>query len=186
MRCVAMNLRELKRGILRGLVLSLLIMLGGCMVSMFGCATYQYLPTTPQPAAPPDPNPVIRDAGLDSVTMDFLSTLRVRYNNHPSLPDRELVLCLYGVVRGDTAIVTSFRPTKQTHASAVLTYPEPCYQLRPEFFGQVRYLGTWHNHWGGVDCGFSDYDNESFYTDPHAIIDVVTCSTQTIWRGKRR
>ena len=61
--------------------------------------------------------------------------------------DREVVLCLEGVVSGDTAIVRDFVTPHLLRSTADAVAPEPC--------APATTLAVWHNHpWTGPDSSF--------------------------------
>lgn len=130
----------------------------------------------------------IHAVGLEPGTEAFLNDLRNRMFGHSRLPDLETVLCLYGIVKADTANVAFLRPANIDSATAVHVRYESCPRIKPGAMGAVRYLGTVHVHFpdslpqGG--CYFSHTDNQSFYDDKDAIIDLLACRDGVIVRGK--
>ncbi|MGH8057125.1 MAG: hypothetical protein ACREOH_07785 [Candidatus Entotheonellia bacterium] len=61
--------------------------------------------------------------------------------------DREVVLCLQGVVSGDTAIVQDFVTPHLLRSTADAVVPQPC--------APATTLAVWHNHpWTGPDSSF--------------------------------
>ena len=148
------------------------------VMQVLGCA-HQVLSTIP---ARPDS---IVEVALDSAQGKFLVGFRERLFGHSTLPDTEHVLCAYGTISHDTAYVSFFRSTSQEATASFVKYM-PCGSPDSTYFGRLQYLGTVHNHHGGVDCGWSLLDDRSFYFDPRAWIDMVICSTGLIYRTKKQ
>lgn len=135
------------------------------------------------PQASPSPS-AINHVVTDSAFMQYSGNARARQNGHKTQPDEETVLCLYGQVRGDTAYVAFVRPTVYAPMGSSMLAFQTCYMPNPESFGTLQYLGMWHTHWGGVDCGFSVPDRLSFAADKNALIESVSCSKGLVWRGR--
>lgn len=150
---------------------------------LFGCASNprRDLPTASQQAAP---DPLISVVQSDSAFKQFLGGVRSRMFGHKTEADQENVACLYGLVRGDTAQIAFIRPTVIEPIGSSMVAYKGCDIPNPETFGKLQYLGTWHTHWFGVDCGFSIPDTHSFVMDLDAVIEVVSCSQGLIWRSK--
>jgi hypothetical protein len=141
----------------------------------------------PTPKPLPLPPVVVNRIAADSAFHEYAVRLRERWVNHKSLPDEETLLCVYGAV--DSAGVAHPTFLKPTHTLAMgpgrLAYSE-CPKVNPQIFGRLQYLGTMHIHNGGVDCGFSEPDDNSFAKDEWAMIDIVVCSKGLHARAKRR
>src|SRR3989449_1957301 len=61
--------------------------------------------------------------------------------------DREVVLCLRGAIRGDTAVVDDFVMPDIVASAADAVQPLPC--------APATTLAVWHNHpWTGPDSSF--------------------------------
>lgn len=160
-------------------MISLRPYLAFCAVLSLACAR------TARPQAPAMPaSNAPQFVMADSAFEQFFSAMRVRWVNNSKVPDEETVLCLYGTVRNDTAFISFTRPTVIKPMGPALVAFQKCGLPNPAYFGILRFLGTWHPHNGGVDCGFSWPDTESFISDERAVIDVVSCSRGMIWRAK--
>lgn len=134
--------------------------------------------------APDTVEPVIRDIGIDSTFAARFADYRLRRFNHKTEPDLEAIDCLYGLIRNDTAFVIFSRPGEVVEATATRVMFNPCPAPKKDIFGPIILLGMWHLHVGGIDCGFSQPDNNSFYNDKRLRIDIVSCSEGMIARWK--
>jgi hypothetical protein len=144
-------------------------------------------------------NPIMRDTAagipasrdglafvdIDSTLTGYFAERRLRQFDHKTLPDQETVDCLYGVVHGDTAIVTMIRPAKIRMASADSVRYDRCPRPKADVFGTLRYLGVWHPHIPAEACWFSLPDSYSFEADPYALLDAMSCSRGLLVRGKK-
>lgn len=107
---------------------------------------------------------------VDSATVEFFTMLHRRAVNHPDVPNREIVLCLYGRIRGHEISIDTYRsPRLRAETDTSITYI-PC--------SGPGYLGTWHTHpegsWGD-GCWHSAPDREAFHARPENIVALVTC-----------
>lgn len=164
-----------------------------CIGQILGCAKLMWGEPKPgillSPAPPVDSVRVVQfdsiaHVNLDSAFTQFFTEERVRQFNHPTVADAEKVHCLYGIIHGDTADVVLERPAKMLFTSSSFAMYEGCPIPLPGLFGLIRFLGNLHNHNGGVDCAFSLVDDRSFFGDPGALIDIVTCSQGFVVRSK--
>lgn len=140
---------------------------------------FPVVPDTPQAVLPVDT--VINHVIVDSAAADWFTAYRLRL-------DVEDTICLYGVVRADTATVLFMRATKTYNASPSLVYYAACPLPNRSMFGDLLWLGGWHNHgptFPGVDCNFSVLDDRSFF-EQRAFIDIVSCSTGLVARGRKK
>jgi hypothetical protein len=151
------------------------------------CARVEPPPPVSQPAPPPPAPQQIRHVFADSAFNQFFANARNRQNGHSTLPDQEIVTCLYGVIRGDTAYLAFVRPTFSSPEGASLVHYAACAKTVAKVLGELVLLGTWHPH--GPDslphggCYFSTVDDRSFQlTD--APLDFVSCKDGLIWRSK--
>lgn len=143
---------------------------------MVGCANL-IARSVPKPAVPQ-----VKIIGIDSAMGRMFQDMRERLYGHSTLPDVEQVLCLYGVIQHDTAYVLFVRSPLQEQTAHTVKY-QPCPRPAAERFGDLRYLGTQHNHPPGNHrglgieqaCWYSIYDTQSFEGDPFAIVDLVSC-----------
>lgn len=103
--------------------------------------------------------------------------------------DREVVLCLSGSVRTDTAVVSAFVMPDLLSSGADAVVPEPCTRGT---------LAVWHNHpWAGPDsafgvrtpedlCSLSEPDIRSVVADsvPFAVVSVGRAARPVVcwWR----
>jgi hypothetical protein len=162
--------REVKRAIRRGLVLGLLFMFAQCA----------YWTTYPLHAQQTDT--IINHVLIDSVTAEWFARYRLRL-------DVEDTVCLYGFIRQDSAFVVFIKPTRTHNATPALVFYDTCPLLNPAYFGpNLMWLGGWHNHgpvFPGVDCNFSPLDDKSFF-EQRAFIDLISCSTGLIARGRKK
>jgi hypothetical protein len=165
--------REFKRSVRRALVLALLFMLGACA----------YWTTYPLHAQSTDSAVYVTTVHVDSAAEEWLTQYR-------SMLTAETVMCLYGVVKGDTAFVAFFKPTRTYKSSAAYVYYAECPEPRPEVFGPVIWLGTWHNHVSMPEindgCYFSATDDKSFYGNPRSVLELVGCDKGLIARGRKK
>lgn len=136
-------------------------------------------------SVPPVPHVVVEDSAF----LQHFAAIRGRWINNTELPDQETVMCLYGFVRSDTAFVEFMRPTVITPIGSVMVAYQKCSIPKPEIYGQMKYLGTAHNHSpaylpnGG--CYFSQTDETSFADDEKGVIEVVMCGQGIMWKGKK-
>ena len=134
----------------------------------------------------PDTVTSVREIGVDSAFRDFFALYRTRLAGHSTLPDLESPMCLYGVVRGDTADVVFMRPARIVYANATMAAYQECPQPRAQFFGELRYLGMHHSHNPpGMDCRFSLIDDRSFAFDHRSLLELLSCSQGLVARVRR-
>lgn len=157
------------------------------IMMLAGCVTPVSAPTVKRNQAQaivPDALPVdavINHVIVDSAAAEWFAKYRTRL-------DVEDTICLYGVVRADTATVLFMRATRTYNASPSLVYYDACPMPKRELFGDLLWLGGWHNHgptFPGVDCNFSVMDDQSYYQQ-RAFVDLVSCSTGLIARGRKK
>lgn len=149
-----------------------------------GCASKRdspapVVPDVVQAGLPVDT--VINHVIVDSAAAEWFAAYRL-------LLPVENTVCLYGVIRADTAYVMFMKATRTFNASPALVYYDPCPLPKRDLFGDLLWLGGWHNHgpvFPGVDCAFSVMDDRSFF-EQRAFIDIVSCS-QGLWaRGRKK
>lgn len=118
---------------------------------------------------------------MDSAYADFFAEYR------DILPS-ERVLCVYGVVRNDTAWVNFIKPAKMRQRSQTYASYDSC--PRSANGATAQYLGTWHNHKvdGRTDdlCRFSDVDDASFMAEKTNVIELLSCEGRLMARSKNR
>lgn len=153
-----------------GAVLLFLILFAFC------CSCGRHVPAIVQQPTP-DSAVSVQTIGIDSAFTEHFAHLRATQTV-------EAVQCLYGIMRGDTALIAFARPAKSLQATGSWVYFESCPTPRTDVFGELTYLGTWHAHVGGIDCGYSDPDTRSFYADNRSKIELVSCSGGLISRVK--
>lgn len=113
----------------------------------------------------------------------FLAKLQVRMMGHTTLPDAEVVLCLYGTIAGNVVRVERIHPPMQRDTLLAwrdTVAPGVHYRLCGQ--SGEAYLGTVHSHpagpWGD-GCWFSDGDLEGFAKTERDVLIMVTCSRDT-------
>jgi hypothetical protein len=91
--------------------------------------------------------------------------------------ETEFVLCLEGTQDARRLYVTGFRLAVVTKTTINTVSYEPCTSR--------NYLGTAHNHPpepGGAQCAQSASDQNSFYNDQKAVVDIILCgNTRYLW-----
>lgn len=174
----------LTRFSVRVLAIVAVMQIAGCfsIMSSWGCAPH-YISSDIQPAPAVD-SIRVANLDLDSAFADFFAMQRLRQADHETLPDQETASCLYGIVRGDTVHVAMLRPARVLMAVADSVRFQRCPRLRPEYFGELLYLGMQHPHLKNAPCWWSQTDNNSFYLDEEALIDLLTCYEGTVARTK--
>src|SRR3989442_2769510 len=98
-----------------------------------------------QPAPPPADSAILNSQPLRRLVL-APSVMR-RVSLLAAGLDREVVLCLRGAIRGDTAVVDDFVMPDIVASAADAVQPLPC--------AAATTLAVWHNHpWTGPDSSF--------------------------------
>jgi hypothetical protein len=124
------------------------------------------------------PPVIVRNFQIDSAFADMLAEYR-------EILPTERVLCLYGVLRGDSAFLNYVRPATMRKRTRTDASYELC-PLHPT--PTAQYLGTWHNHKlpnsDASLCEFSQTDDHSFRVDANAVLELMSCKDKLMARSK--
>jgi hypothetical protein len=107
-----------------------------------------------------------------------MRTLQLRMAGHSTLPDAEVVLCLFGRVSQDTVYVERVSEAEYTERSTLTNGVEsPGARYYP--CEAPDYIGAYHSHpagpWGN-GCWHSPLDLEALMTHEREIVQVISCT----------
>lgn len=125
-------------------------------LTMLGCSTIPVV----------EPEPTVK---LAPAVEQFIGMLHPRMEGHATLPNAEILMCLFGHVKGSEVHVTGIAPTILVDVTAVSLRYRGC---------PVGAIGTWHTHPvvpGYNTCGLSNVDKETFYARPQDLVMLVSC-----------